>query len=393
MVVATASEPASTALEEAVAAFIAYYNNRRNHEGIGNVTPADVYYGRRSEILARREEARQRDAGVRSAPLAQRLVSSEGVPALQNRGNIALTMTIQVGAFELREPVPKLRHPRLLAALRPWIDVGSVGSKALTFLGEEWRAELLGQLTRPGTFYDFTRYRPTTTLKEGQRELTLPNTSLHYAQATDGQDWLLLNMLEPHAHGEEYVASVLALLQHLGVRHYCRVGSMSAPVPHTRPPIISGSASDDALQERLRQLAVRVGTGTYQGPTSILSLVTNEVQPLGIDTLTVMLQLPGYFEVDPYYRGLNALLELLSGLYDLSLNLDDVRKRSGGQCAALDEKTRQDSGAEAMVRELEAAYDLEPESPAREEDSPTLSPELDRFLHDVERRLDEPRSD
>jgi hypothetical protein len=305
---------------------------------------------------------------------------------------MSLYMTVEVGAFELPEPVPALRHPRLFAALRPWIDVGSVGSKALSFLGEAWRAKPLGQLTRPGTFYDFTRYRPTTTLKEGQRELTLPNTSLHYAQAADGQDWLLLNMLEPHAHGEEYVESLKELLRHLGVRHYCRVGSMSAPVPHTRPPIIIGSASDDALQERLRQLGVRVGIGTYQGPTSILSLVTNDLEQLGIDTVTVMLQLPAYLQVEPYYRGLNALLELLSALYDLSLNTGAVRQKMERQGANLDERVQQDPRAQDMVRKLEATYDSEPEAPAPEEDSPTLSPELDQFLRDVERKLDEPGS-
>ncbi len=35
-----------TALEEAVAAFIEYYDNRRYHEGIGNVTPAYAGGGR-----------------------------------------------------------------------------------------------------------------------------------------------------------------------------------------------------------------------------------------------------------------------------------------------------------------------------------------------------------
>jgi putative transposase len=54
-------------LEKAVAAFVDYYNHRRYHEGIGNVTPADAYYGRRQAILIRREEVRQRTLQERRA--------------------------------------------------------------------------------------------------------------------------------------------------------------------------------------------------------------------------------------------------------------------------------------------------------------------------------------
>ena len=45
-------------LKEAIKAFVEYYNYRRYHEGLGDVTPYDVYTGRHLEIIQRRKEAK-----------------------------------------------------------------------------------------------------------------------------------------------------------------------------------------------------------------------------------------------------------------------------------------------------------------------------------------------
>ena len=42
-------------LEEALAAFVVYYNYRRYHKALGNVTPAGMLKGRKELILQRRQ--------------------------------------------------------------------------------------------------------------------------------------------------------------------------------------------------------------------------------------------------------------------------------------------------------------------------------------------------
>ena len=68
--------------------------------------------------------------------------------------------SMRIGAFELQEPLPELQDPHVLAILRPWINVGRVGTQVLSRLERYFASRALGELVKPGQFLDFTRYRP-----------------------------------------------------------------------------------------------------------------------------------------------------------------------------------------------------------------------------------------
>ena len=81
---------------------------------------------------------------------------------------------MKIGEFELAEPVPEMKNTLAIAMLRPWIDVGRVGTLSLRKLQAHFGAREIGRLGKPGKFFDFTRYRPRMRVINGKRVFTKP---------------------------------------------------------------------------------------------------------------------------------------------------------------------------------------------------------------------------
>lgn len=292
---------------------------------------------------------------------------------------------MRIGAFEIGEPVPELREPHALAMIRPWVDVGSVGTLTLKRIERHFGARELGKLARPGTFFDFTRYRPTTRIVNGQRETTVPNSVVNVAQPENGQGLLFLHLLEPHAMAEDYVDSIAALLEHFGVRVYCRIGAMYDSVPHTRPIIVTGNPGPVEPRPGVAPALIQQRQSQYEGPTTILNTLADAASGMGIESMSFMAHLPHYAQLDEDFAGTARMVEVLSAFYDLPTSLAPNRrgKRQYAEIAAAVERQPE---VKALVSRLETYYDSKyPTAQTESAEAPsTLSPEIERFLEDLD---------
>ena len=297
---------------------------------------------------------------------------------------------MRIGAFEIHEPVPELKEPHVFAMVRPWVDVGSVGTLTLNRLERYLGSKELGRLVRPGNFFDFTRYRPTIRTVKDKREVKIPNSIIRYAQTENGPDYMFFHLLEPHSNGEDYTDSIMEVVKHFNVKRYCRLGAMYDAVPHTRPLLVTGSLGDVPQIRSVPNFRVR--RSNYQGPTTIMNLLSEEVEGADIESINFMVHLPQYAQLEEDYAGTSRMIEVLSSVYEnIPADLAPVR-RGQRQYRELNATIERNTELKELIKQMEAYYDaqLDAEETKSEQEAPSLSlsPEIEKFLSELGERLE-----
>ena len=290
---------------------------------------------------------------------------------------------MRIGDFEFPEPLPKLKDPHVLAVLRPWIDVGNVGTLSLRRLERHLESKEIGSLIKPGRYYDFTRYRPKSILKQGVREYSIPSTTISACIREHGPDLITLHLLEPHLYGEDYTESIIDILKYFGVKRYSMIGAMYDMVPHTRPLLVSGGTVNPANEEEYKLVGVR--PSDYEGPTTITYLISNTLEDLSVETRIFVVHLPQYFQVEEDFTGTARLMEILCTLYGLPSRLADP-ERGRQQYASLQNIVSDTSEVAGLLERLEERYDRE--NSAETSSSTPLSPMVEEFLQGLGSNID-----
>ncbi|HET6953606.1 MAG TPA: PAC2 family protein [Acidimicrobiales bacterium] len=281
--------------------------------------------------------------------------------------------------YELIEQ-PDLDDPLLVLALDGWIDAGLAAVGAAEVLSQSLDTVTVARFSTD-ELLDYRARRPIAHLADGVlRGLTWPSLELRAATDGDGNEMLLLMGAEPDRLWQQFTDEVVTLALDFGVRMCVGLGAYPFAAPHTRAPRVACTASTASLAEHgfLR--------ASLDFPGGIQAAVEQGCDARGIPALGLWAQIPHYVPATmPFPPGSLALIESLARIGELALPVGDLPARSEATCKRLDELIAQNPEHEAMLRQLETAWEhAEPiETPIGLTDLPSgdeLVAELEEFL-------------
>jgi len=277
---------------------------------------------------------------------------------------------------------PPSTIPTMVVAFGGWVEAGEAATGALRDLVRQLAATPLATIA-PEAFVDFTTLRPVVRLSAaGERTIRWPRIAFWTWQPPDGGAGLLLfRGVESQQRWRTYATLLLDVAARCGVQRLVSLGAVLAAVPHTRPPLVTGSSTDPAWHARLEACGIRTRRSRYEGPTGISTVVMEAATRRGLSALTVRGQAPHYLgnATNPAVR--RALLTTVAHLLDLELDVTPFEAAVRAFRTQCDQAVAQDAAVQAYVRQLEQDYDTPGDAarPRREDD---VNPE--QLMHELE---------
>jgi proteasome assembly chaperone (PAC2) family protein len=274
---------------------------------------------------------------------------------------------------------PELTRPALIAAFRGWNDGAQAASLAAGYLAKTWEAQRFADLD-PEEFFDFQATRPHVSLEEGlTRRIDWPETAFYHARPGGlDRDIVLLLGIEPNLRWRTFSDLLIGLARELQVEFMITLGALLADVPHTRPPPVTGSASDPDLVRQLGLSASR-----YEGPTGIVGVLHDACRRESIPSASLWAAVPHYVSLTPSPRAAVALCERLGDLIGVEVDVGELEEAAQSYEEQVSEAVASDEETAAYVDELERRVDSLEES-ADLPSGDALAAELTRFLRERE---------
>ena len=272
------------------------------------------------------------------------------------------------------ETLPQLRDPVLVVALTGWVDAGLAGSGSVVFLQEQLDAARAFARIDLGDLMDLQQTRPTVHLVDGvSREIDWPEITLTAGHL--GRDVVLVTGPEPSLRWREVLGELVEVALQLGISEAYTVGGIPAMASHRRPVSVLATGTDESLIER-----AGAWRQDYTGPTGAQSVLQVMLGDAGVPTLALWAQVPHYLSGGASPPAIRAVLERLTDLARLSVDLDGLDDQAVAYVDRVEEGLSDRPDVLEIISAIEDGEDEvdETELPSGDE----LASEIERFLRD-----------
>jgi proteasome assembly chaperone (PAC2) family protein len=243
---------------------------------------------------------------------------------------------------------PDLRAPTLVLAYAGWNDGGESATTAVRYLLGQLDA---GRLARIDTdeFLDFTVARPHARPHDGYaREIVWPDHEFFAVRNHGAEGDLIFGLgVEPHLRWKAYCRTLCELVRTTRTRKVVLLGAFLADVIYSQPIQVRGFSTDRGLSRELG-----FGPSTYEGPTGIVGVLLDALRQEGVPAISLWASLPHYVSLTPNARGALALVQALSEISEIRVQLSGLEASAAEFDETVSELIASDPQLTAYVREL-----------------------------------------
>lgn len=289
-------------------------------------------------------------------------------------------------ALSRRELDVPLDRPLLVIGLEGWVDAGLSGSTAMAALLGSMRTETVFTFDAD-ELVDHRSRRPVQRIVNGVLEsVTYTEIQLRHGTDAAGNDLLLLVGPEPDYRWRAFTDELTSVCSDLGVRLAVGLGGFPAPMPHTRPTRIIATAIDQVIANDVGFIP-----GVREVPAGIHAALLKGFESRGIPALSLWAMVPHYVSGMPYPDASVCLLDHLSRLGGITVDVTELRAAAGVTRTRIDGLIAQNPEHVAMLEQLERQLDAEAAAgpgdhpPLDLENLPSgdeIAAELQRFLRE-----------
>ena len=269
-----------------------------------------------------------------------------------------------------------LHRPIMVLALRGFFDIAEVATDAIDTLTDERIAPVVAAID-PDPFFDFTQERPNVMIDDADvRQLVWPENEFRIVRFPGhAHDLVVLAGVEPHLRYATFADAVISVARELKCEMVVTLGAAPEAIPHSRPPMVVGSSTNDGLVS-----ALGLSRPQYQGITGLVGVLQQRLDAAAIPAVSLRVGVPHYLGNAKHPQASGALLRHLEHVLGVPTGHGRLAEECDRWGSLHDEAVADDGNAASYVRLLEHEYDRRAEASLPSADD--LAAELERFLRE-----------